>query len=37
MKAAVGMLKPGYLRKPTAPATETEPAIGPFFDEVDRK
>jgi DNA invertase Pin-like site-specific DNA recombinase len=33
--AAVGMLKPGYLRKPSVPATEREPAQGPFFDEVD--
>lgn len=37
MDAAVGMLKPGYFRKPTAPATESEPARGPFFDEVDPK
>lgn len=35
MDAAVGMLKPGYFRKPTALATESEPARGPFFDEVD--
>ena len=32
--AALGPLKPGYLRVPTLPATETEPAEGPFFDEV---
>ena len=35
MGAAVGLLKPGYLRKPTYPATEREPAKGPSFDEID--
>jgi DNA invertase Pin-like site-specific DNA recombinase len=33
--AAIGLLRPGYRRKPTCPATPTEPAQGPFFDEID--
>jgi DNA invertase Pin-like site-specific DNA recombinase len=33
--AAVGKLRPGYLRTPTIPATVGEPAEGPFFDSVD--
>jgi len=33
--AAVGNTKIGYKRRPTVPATETEPAKGPFFDEID--
>jgi DNA invertase Pin-like site-specific DNA recombinase len=35
MGAAIGLLRPGYKRKPTVPATATEPAQGPFFDEKD--
>ncbi len=31
----MGPLKPGYRRRPTYPATEREPAEGPFFDEID--
>jgi DNA invertase Pin-like site-specific DNA recombinase len=33
--AAIGMLKPGYKRKPSHPATQHEPEQGPFFDELD--
>lgn len=33
--AAIGLLRPGYKRKPTRPATTTEPEQGPFFDEKD--
>ncbi len=33
--AAMGHLHPGYKRIPSYPATEREPAKGPFFDEVD--
>ena len=33
--AAVGNTKIGYKRRPTLPATETEPARGPFYDEID--
>lgn len=32
---AVGALKPGYIRVPTLPASEREPARGPFRDEKD--
>ena len=35
MGAALGPVRPGYLRRATIPATEREPARGPFFDEVD--
>jgi hypothetical protein len=35
--AAVGNTKIGYKRRPTVPATETEPAKGPFYDEVDEE
>ncbi|MGZ0174321.1 MAG: recombinase family protein [Planctomycetales bacterium] len=35
MGAALGPVRPGYLRRATTPATEREPARGPFFDEVD--
>ncbi|MEI7687792.1 MAG: recombinase family protein, partial [Planctomycetota bacterium] len=35
--AAMGLLRPGYRRTPTHPATEKEPASGPHFDEVDPK
>ena len=35
--AAVGPLRTGYRRKPTTPATESDPAKGPFFDEIDPK
>jgi DNA invertase Pin-like site-specific DNA recombinase len=35
MGAAVGPLKTGYIRRPSKPATATEPAQGPFFDEID--
>ena len=33
--AVVGNMVIGYSRKPTVPATETEPAKGPFYDEID--
>jgi len=33
--AAIGLLKPGYLRNSSLPATEDESEEGPFFDEVD--
>jgi len=33
--AAIGMVKPGYLRRPTVPAAEGRVAEGPFFDEID--
>ena len=33
--AAIVLLKPGYRRKPSLPATDDEPEEGPFFDEVD--
>lgn len=33
--AAVCVVKLGYRRRPTRPATASEPADGPFFDEVD--
>ena len=33
--AAVGNTKIGYKRRPTLPATATEPAKGPFYDEID--
>ena len=33
--AAVGNTKIGYKRRPTVPATETEPAKGPFYDVID--
>jgi len=33
--AAVGNTKIGYKRRPTVPATETAPAKGPFYDEID--
>ena len=32
--AAVGNTVIGYKRRPTLPATETEPAKGPFYDEI---
>jgi DNA invertase Pin-like site-specific DNA recombinase len=35
MGAAIGLLKTGYRRNPSTPATATEPAKGPFFDEID--
>ncbi len=35
--AAVGNTVIGYKRRPTVPATETEPAKGPFYDEVDEE
>ena len=37
MGAAIGLLKPGYRRKPTHPATDREPEEGPYFDEIDEK
>ena len=37
MGAAIGLLKPGYMRKPTFPATKREPEEGPFFDKPDPK
>jgi hypothetical protein len=33
--AAVGHIKPGHRRRPTQPATTTEPAKGPHYDELD--
>jgi site-specific DNA recombinase len=33
--AAVGNTVVGYKRRPTVPSTETEPAKGPFYDEID--
>jgi DNA invertase Pin-like site-specific DNA recombinase len=33
--AAIGLLRPGYRRRPSRPATATTPAEGPFFDEID--
>jgi hypothetical protein len=33
--AVVGNTVIGYKRRPTVPATESEPAKGPFYDEVD--
>jgi site-specific DNA recombinase len=35
--AAVGNTVIGYKRRPTVPATETEPARGPFYDEIDEE
>jgi DNA invertase Pin-like site-specific DNA recombinase len=35
MGAAIGLLRPGYRRKPTCPATAREPELGPFYDEID--
>jgi DNA invertase Pin-like site-specific DNA recombinase len=35
--AAVGNTVIGYRRRPTVPATETEPAKGPFYDEIDEE
>jgi DNA invertase Pin-like site-specific DNA recombinase len=32
---AVGSLKPGYIRIPTTPATQRDPARGPFRDQKD--
>jgi site-specific DNA recombinase len=34
--AAIGNTKIGYKRRPTVPATTTEPAKGPFYDEIDQ-
>ena len=34
---AVGALKPGYIRIPTTPATDREPAKGPFRDQKDTR
>jgi hypothetical protein len=33
--AAIGLLRPGYRRKPSVPASDHEPEKGPFFDEID--
>jgi hypothetical protein len=35
--AAVGNTVIGYKRRPTLPPTETEPAKGPFYDEIDEE
>lgn len=35
--AAIGLLRPGYTRRPSVPATAEGPAQGPFFDEKDGK
>ncbi|SFH92001.1 recombinase family protein [Planctomicrobium piriforme] len=37
MGAAMCALRPGYQRRPTTPATTTDPAKGPFYDEIDPK
>ena len=33
--AAIGSLKVGYRRRPSKPATESAPAEGPYYDELD--
>jgi len=35
--AAIGLLRPGYVRVPTTPARLGEPARGPFYDNKDPK
>jgi hypothetical protein len=35
--AAVGNTVIGYRRRPTVPATESEPAKGPFYEEIDEE
>ena len=35
MGAALGPVRPGYQRRATIPATEREPAKGPFWDAID--
>jgi DNA invertase Pin-like site-specific DNA recombinase len=35
--AAVNPLRTGHIRRPSKPATTTQPAQGPFFDEIDPK
>lgn len=35
--AAVGPLHPGYRRTPNVPATDREPAEGPWYDEIDER
>ncbi|MBL8829223.1 MAG: recombinase family protein, partial [Planctomycetaceae bacterium] len=35
MGAAIGLVKPGYLRKASQPSVDGEPEEGPYFDEVD--
>ena len=35
--AAVGNSVIGYKRRPTVPATESEPAKGTFYDEIDEE
>lgn len=33
--AAIGLLRPGYRRVPSVPASENGPEEGPYFDEID--
>jgi len=35
LNAAIGLLRPGYQRVPSVPATADESARGPFFDNID--
>lgn len=35
MGAAIGLPRPGYIRRPTVAATQREPEQGPFYDEID--
>jgi DNA invertase Pin-like site-specific DNA recombinase len=35
--AAIGLLRSGYQRRPTTPATEREAAKGPYYDEIDER
>lgn len=35
MGAAIGLLKPGYLRRASQPSVDGEPEEGPYFDEID--
>jgi DNA invertase Pin-like site-specific DNA recombinase len=35
--AAIGLVRPGYRRRPTVPAATGQPERGPYFDEVDEK
>jgi DNA invertase Pin-like site-specific DNA recombinase len=35
INAAIGLLRPGYLRRPSTPATQHESEQGPFFNEIN--
>ncbi len=37
MKAAIGLLKPGYRREASHPATDRDPEEGPYFDKIDEE